>query len=426
MYLPPNPIPSIPGHTNTRPDQTYLTPGLGFGLGNSPRRLSTVYFRTCRFTRLEAFTHFQHGVPGISCCSRYPQDLRPPRQLNCCSGWTTECPCDTKPSSPDSPNSISPALPPHGLKAQLQTSHRQQPLEPIDSDLDLHDGTDSDSVGSPTFESAGAISPALLSKYHLPEIVLNHGPLAIRHIMGYLTTSVPGFAGIPPPKARRLVVAALEGKGHGHGHGAQGGGGGGVNGDVIFEKVGWGRWNARRRGQPCRSRMSPEASGPTSYPAGGIPIHKAPGRTERARLAARATSVGNSAIFSHDDHDTSMMENEADKMSLGSLDDPASASCSEAGDDDMTMNDDPEDATDDEDWAAVGAAALRAGSYSSPADAHRGFPTRANNTGAYRSFSGTGMLREPRLDNIDLAALAASPNTQEREAIQALLQLGSL
>ncbi|KAK8021459.1 hypothetical protein PG990_006597 [Apiospora arundinis] len=393
---------------------------------DSPRRLSTVYFRTCRFTRLEAFTHFQHGVPGISCCSRYPQDLRPPRQLNCCSGWTTECPCDTKPSSPDSPNSISPALPPHGLKAQLQTSHRQQPLEPIDSDLDLHDGTDSDSVGSPTFESAGAISPALLSKYHLPEIVLNHGPLAIRHIMGYLTTSVPGFAGIPPPKARRLVVAALEGKGHGHGHGAQGGGGGGVNGDVIFEKVGWGRWNARRRGQPCRSRMSPEASGPTSYPAGGIPIHKAPGRTERARLAARATSVGNSAIFSHDDHDTSMMENEADKMSLGSLDDPASASCSEAGDDDMTMNDDPEDATDDEDWAAVGAAALRAGSYSSPADAHRGFPTRANNTGAYRSFSGTGMLREPRLDNIDLAALAASPNTQEREAIQALLQLGSL
>ncbi|KAK7923298.1 hypothetical protein PG985_007369 [Apiospora marii] len=327
---------------------------------------------------------------------------------------------------PTPPNSISPALPPHGLKAQLQTAHKHhQPLEPIDSDLDLHDGTETDSVGSsPTFESAGAITPALLSKYHLPEIVLNHGPLAIRHIMGYLTTSVPGFAGIPPPKARRLVVAALEGRGHGHGHGAPGGGG--VNGDVIFEKVGWGRWNARRRGQPCRSRMSPEVSGPTSYPAAGIPIHKAPRRNDRARLNARATSVGNSAIFSHDDHDANMMENEADKMSLDSMGSPASASCSEAGDDDMTMNDDPEDATDDEDWAAVGAAALRANSYKSPADAHRDFASRMNTTGAYRSFSGTGMLREPRLDNIDLAALAASPNTQEREAIQALLQLGSV
>ncbi|KAK8088034.1 hypothetical protein PG997_002995 [Apiospora hydei] len=312
----------------------------------------------------------------------------------------------------------------------VPTAHKHhQPLEPIDSDLDLHDGTETDSVGSPTFESAGAITPALLSKYHLPEIVLNHGPLAIRHIMGYLTTSVPGFAGIPPPKARRLVVAALEGRGHGHGHGVQGGGG--VNGDVLFEKVGWGRWNARRRGQPCRSRMSPdrlspEASGPTSYPAGGIPIHKAARRNDRSRLNVRATSIGNSAVFSHDDHDVNMMENEADKMSLDSMDSPASASCSEAGDDDMTMNDDPEDATDDEDWAAVGAAALRAGSYSSPADAHRDFSSRMNSTGAYRSFSGTGMLREPRLDNIDLAALAASPNTQEREAIQALLQLGSL
>ena len=66
----------------------------------------------------------------------------------------------------------------------------------------------------------------MLAKYHLPDIMLSHGPLAIRHIMGYLTTSVPGFAGIPPAKARRLVVGALEGRG---------GEGGGVDGDVEFE-----------------------------------------------------------------------------------------------------------------------------------------------------------------------------------------------
>ncbi|KAI0128862.1 putative Sin3 binding protein-domain-containing protein [Xylariales sp. AK1849] len=323
---------------------------------------------------------------------------------------------------PTPPNSISPALPPHGLKAQLQKAPR---LDPIDSDLDLHDGTASDSVGSPTFESAGAITPVLLSKYHLPEILLNHGPLAIRHIMGYLTTSVPGFAGIPPPKARRLVVAALEGRGHGHGVE-----GGGVNGDVEYEKVGWGRWNAKRRGHPSReSRRSPGASGRTTYPT-SISIIRGPKCNDRPRLTARASSMGNSAAFSHDDRDVSMLENEADKMSLDSLDGPASASCSEAPDDqDMIMNDDPEDATDDEDWGAMGAAALRAASYSSPAEARHGpnyLSPNVYTTGGYRSFSGSGMLREPRLDNIDMAALAASPNTQEREAIQALLQLGSV
>ncbi|KAH8673638.1 putative Sin3 binding protein-domain-containing protein [Xylariales sp. PMI_506] len=325
---------------------------------------------------------------------------------------------------PTPPNSISPALPPHGLKAQL---HKASKLEPIDSDLDLHDGTDSDSVGSSSFESAGAITPALLSKYHLPEILLNHGPLAIRHIMGYLTTSVPGFAGIPPPKARRLVVAALEGRGHGHGVES-----GGVTGDVEFEKVGWGRWDAKRRGQTARnatSRQAPEASGDSQYPS-SIPIIKgARGNNNWSRPRGGPSSIGHSAAFSHDDHDISMLENEADKMSLDSLDGPASASCSEApDDDDMVMNDDPEDATDDEDWAAVGAAALRAGSYSSPAEARQSYlsPHVYNATGGFRSFSQAGMLREPRLDNIDLAALAASPNTQEREAIQALLQLGSV
>lgn len=321
---------------------------------------------------------------------------------------------------PTPPNSISPALPPHGLKAQLQKASK---LEPIDSDLDLHDSTDNDSVGSASFESTGAISPALLSKYHLPEILLNHGPMPIRYIMGYLTTSVPGFAGIPPPKARRLVVAALEGRGQGSGTE-----GGGINGDVIFEKIGWGRWDAKRRGHPNRdasSRRSPEAAA-APYPA-GIPIIKGPRGLDRARLGARPSSFGNSAAFSHDDRDVSMLENEADKMSLDSLDGPGSASCSEApdDDDDMIMNDDPEDATDDEDWAAVGAAALRAESYSSPAEARHGF-SPVYNSGNFRSFSGAGMLREPRLDNIDLAALAASPNTQEREAIQALLQLGSV
>ncbi|KAJ9154958.1 Protein STB3 [Pleurostoma richardsiae] len=328
---------------------------------------------------------------------------------------------------PTPPNSISPALPPHGLKAQLQRAK----LEPIDSDLDLHDAqdgrvqfdhTDNPSpVGSPPYDSTGAITPAMLGKYHLPEILLNHGPLAIRHIMGYLTTSVPGFAGIPPAKARRLVVGALEGRG-------SGGEGGGLDGDVEFEKVGWGRWSARRRGQPAREAGEQCLPGgaPSPYMS-GIPIAKNVGWVpDRSRLGVSASSEGNSAAFSHDDRDITMMEHEADKMSM---DGSASASCSEAPDDDIVMNDDPEDVTDDEDWAAMGAAALRAASYSNTAAVHPGGNFSSSGvypaSGGMRSFS-AGMARPPQLHDVDLSALGTASDAQEREAIEALLRLGSV
>jgi hypothetical protein len=315
---------------------------------------------------------------------------------------------------PTPPNSISPALPPHGLKAQLQKAK----LEPIDSDLDLQDGQDDHSVGSPAFDSAGAITGTLLAKYHLPEILLNHGPLAIRHIMGYLTTSVPGFAGIPPTKARRLVVGALEGRG---------GEGGGMEGEVEFEKVGWGRWDARRHGQPSRTRVASPPSGALPYGM-GIPIAKPGGRgTDRSRLHASASSAGDSVVFSHDDRDISMMDHEADKMSL---DGSASASCSEAPDEMVGMNDDPEDVTDDEDWATVGAAALRADSYPNMAAAQTDrnlLTSHVHTPGGLRSFSASsGMIRAPRPANMDLSALGCASDAQEREAVEALLRLGSV
>ncbi|KAI1188692.1 hypothetical protein F5B17DRAFT_255760 [Nemania serpens] len=325
---------------------------------------------------------------------------------------------------PTPPNSISPALPPHGLKAQLQRAR----LDSIDSDLDLHDDSDSNQGVSSSFEAAGDITAALLAKFHLPEVLLDHGPLAIRHIMGYLTTSVPGFSGIPPNKARRLVVSALQ---RGQGHGADGAG---ASGDVVFEKVGWGRWDAKRRGHVTRPVASRTASGerrPGPYPTGILISKDQSWSASRSRTNIRAASNSTSASFSHDDRDACMLEHEADKMSLDSLDEPGSASCSEAPDAvDAAMDDNPEDETDDEDWGAVGAAALRAGSYSSPAEARRGAAAlsyRVYNTGGYRSFSkNTRMLREPLLDNIDLDVLAASSDAQEREAIQALLQLGSV
>ncbi|KAG6006642.1 hypothetical protein E4U54_000134 [Claviceps lovelessii] len=329
-------------------------------------------------------------------------------------GATTVARCHTLPTPP---NSISPALPALGLKAQLQKAK----LEPIDSDLDLQDNDSSSSSSSrhgrslspAALESAGAITGVMLARYHLPEILLNHGPLAIRHIMGYLTTSLPGFSGIPPIKARRLVVGALEGRG---------GERGGVDGEVEFVKVGWGRWDATTRGGGLAVNRGRQDTPPSSSGL-AIPISNPGGRGPRA-------SRGEDTFeFSHDDNDMHMlMETEADRMSM---DGSASASCSEApDDDDVVMNDDPEDVTDDEDWAAMGAAALRAESYQTVAAATSACALRSPNfpsLGGLRTFSvSSGMARPPQPTNLDLSALAGASDAQEREAIEALLRLGSM
>lgn len=312
-------------------------------------------------------------------------------------------------------------------------------LDPVESDLDLQDGQTgsekdtfpekSPKLGSPGFDTAGTITPTLLARHHLPEILLSHGPLAIRHIMGYLTTSVPGFSGIPPAKARRLVVGALEGRG-------SGGEGGGLKGEVKFEKVGWGRWDARLKGHARNSRSSqhsPPPSGPSSYST-GMPIAKnKQWQDGRIRLNVPGSSwAGDSAVFSHDDEmDHNMLEDEADKMSLDGDD---SCSSSEAEPEDEIMDDDdPDDITDDEDWAAVGAAALRAASYSASGPGNN-YLTNTLYPGGSHSGGGPSLstlaksapLRPSQLNNIDLSAFGMTSDSQEREAIEALLRLGSV
>src|SRR6201996_5943013 len=212
---------------------------------------------------------------------------------------------------PTPPNSISPNLPPRGHHRRDSSHHG--PMSPksaaVESDIDLQDAPDKTQTTALSAEAldrlgdldlAGAITPGMLAKHHLPDILLAHGPLAIRHIMGYLTTSVPGFSRITSAKARRLVVAALEGRGSG----AEGGGG--VDGDVVFDKVGWGRWDARLKGQPPRERASgnitPPGSLPSSYSHAGVPI---PGHRSwhngSDRYATSATA--HSAVFSRSDLD---------------------------------------------------------------------------------------------------------------------------
>lgn len=265
---------------------------------------------------------------------------------------------------PTPPNSLSPSLPPQAFKGHASP----RPLTPpgpthVDSDIDLEDAVehakaqDSPQRGLTTRslsrlaeseDAVGNITPALLSKHHLPGVLLENGPLAIRHVMSYLTTSVPGFAAIPPARARRLVVAALE-------HRSSDGQQGGLDGNVMFEKVGWGRWDARRRGQPARETREPrqEALLQVSRTL-QIPVSS----TRQDRSRGVATSHDSEQDYDIHMEDTNVMEHEADKMSLGDT-------CSSTSPPSLKRipDFDFDDVTEEEDWASIGAAALRQGSF---------------------------------------------------------------
>ena len=351
---------------------------------------------------------------------------------------------------PTPPNSISPSLPPQAYHTRSRVVH-DPPTPPaihVDSDIDLEDavqhakaqdspqrGLTADSLGA-----VGAITPTMLAKHHLPGILLDHGPLAIRHVMGYLTTSVPGFSGIPPAKARRLVVGALEWRGH---DGAQGG----LDGNVMFEKVGWGRWDARKRGQPLRNLENRRPSQQS-----GLRIPR--GATQR-----RGKSDG--IYGSHQDsemaYDTPMedavLEHEADQMSMD--EDSSYAVQRERK---TYPDDDLEDMTDEEDWASIGAAALRQGSYPrtggiipsvrthsyvDPKSRGRGSAPPHTNTALAKSMPLTthvpyndGLGRQhhqpplgskkPALVSPSLEDVFRGGNDQDREAVEALLRLSSV
>lgn len=206
-------------------------------------------------------------------------------------------------------------------------------------------------------QTAGsAITPSLLAKHYLPNILLQHGPLAIRHLTAYLIAAIPGFSNIPPAKQRRLVVGALEGRGGSSGTGESSGAlaAGGVNGDVIFEKVGWGRWDARKKGDPPREIVP---RGPNQ----GIPGISllSPGTEPIAMSPEVRPWAGETGVFLQSEDERSRRSvsplsspaEEADKMSLD--EDNASVSGSD------TSEGEDADMTDEEDWAKMGAEMLR-------------------------------------------------------------------
>ena len=343
---------------------------------------------------------------------------------------------------PTPPNSISPTIPPARGLAGL----RAEANEPDGFDLQ---------VGSceSAFSSAGSITPALLAKHHLPPILLSHGPLAIRHIIGYLTTSVPGFSSIAPAKARRLVVAALEGP---RNEGSLSGTGG-LDGEVQFDKVGWGRWDARMRGQPPRGGREELSPSPGLPYAGGMPIAAGSANYSNIRRTM-APSSSWTGDFSNEDEksrdeegdvDMDVDMEDMDRMSLDGGDESCSSSEAPEEDADELMGDDPEDVTDDEDWAAIGSAALRMHSYNGSAPLGSApFGGRARGqvqhvyTGGSRSYSYQGAVQPKREGSAKMELLSfqkrpaptplgrtsflAVEDRQERDAVEALLKLGSV
>ena len=96
------------------------------------------------------------------------------------------------------------------------------------------------------------------------------------------------------------------------------------------------------------------------------------------------------------------------------------------------MDDDPNDITDDEDWAAVGAAALRASSYSASGPGRNFLASRVYTGGAtaggpsLSALAKSVPMRPSQPNNFDLSAFGMTSDSQERDAIEALLRLGSV
>lgn len=337
---------------------------------------------------------------------------------------------------PTPPNSISPPLCPQGFRRPV--AFPGSPMNPIDSDIDLQEAVDhakvqdqpphhhiplvAEALNSLEHDGSDAITPAILAKHYLPDILLGQGPLAIRYIIGYLATSVPGFSRIPLAKARRLVVAALEG-------GTANGDSLGSDANVEFEKVGWGRWEARRRNHHGgdQAHISPPSSLP-SHPREKIGIPNG----ERHGKHYTPTMTGESAVFSHSDFDygdhADVLEHEADKMSLDG--DNRSYCLSETPDDEMDGDWGEADLTDEEDWAHIGATALRAQSLSylsRDSQDCRMFKSHGHSGGpAYSALAKSVPGGIPiQRQNFSLPA-GLGGDKEERAAVEALLQLGSM
>jgi hypothetical protein len=337
------------------------------------------------------------------------------------------------------PSSISPTLSAHKRRQALPAAGRVATPEAMDFDLEdaVEHARAQDQPSALSKEALAGldatrqITAAMLAKHHLPAIIAGHGAMPIREMMAHLTHSVPGFSGLAPAKARRLVVAALE-------HRA----GGGMHGEVKFEKVGWGRWSVAGSSQACGFPIGSLRGGASGTPpasvdstAGGLHIPKL--RQERDTYQGS----WNAGSWSPP-HKMEEDEEMADQMSLDGSDDSLESDSAS----DMELGEDLDDDTDQEDWAAMGPQTTRE-THRGPRREHRDYNylsrTQSSNP-RYRSISTQGhsvpqgayqgpfSSRTPALGGTPVPSLkfTASPTVTgsgaERDAIEALLSMGSM
>lgn len=353
---------------------------------------------------------------------------------------------------PTPPNSYSPSMPAHAVRKGLASP----PPVSLDRDIDLQDAVEharaQDQPNLPSvplskealsgLEREQVITPALLARDYLPSIMLGHGDMAIRQIMACLNHDVSGFSKIEPARARRTVVAALEGRA-----------GGGRDGKIQFVKVGWGRWLAHIKGQgpsarPISSsaranRLSPAASDSSfaaSYSGTSYPAAKRLANGGRGLILGQSYTGSDMPSLDEGLEDMSMSDHEIDNMSID-------------GGNSSDSSDSAGDETDEEDWAAIGAAALRRRAskptipiggvrrnynllcipgpvnkrrLSATSSSARASASRiASSAPADRSRSGQ-YLSTTTFNKHSADAMDIDYQTQEREAARALLSLGSM
>lgn len=82
-----------------------------------------------------------------------------------------------------------------------------------------------------TSSPEGIAAASQITPNRIANILISQGPLPIRHLTGHLIQQVPAFGNLSLSKQRRLIMSALE------------------SGDLItgciFEKIGWGQWEAK-------------------------------------------------------------------------------------------------------------------------------------------------------------------------------------
>jgi hypothetical protein len=353
---------------------------------------------------------------------------------------------------PTPPSSISPTLPAHKRRPMPVIGRLHTPEEGMD--IDLQDAVEhaaaQDQPSALSKEALAGldatrqITALMLAKHYLPEIIVGHGAMPIREMMAHLTQSVPGFSGLPPAKARRLVVAALE-------HRA----GGGVHGEIKFEKVGWGRWSVAGSGSSARGMPiggSRTGNGNRSTPPASMDSTRGGLQIPKQRVGgARDIYSGSWAAGSWSPHHNAAGDDEemADQMSL----DDGSGSSTES-DSASGMDLDVDDETDEEDWSALNPSHAATSTHRGPPREYRDYNylsrTQTSNNPRYRSvsaqvqapahsFPNHGRTATPVIHgnhdvnagtNTNLSPLVAASNGvgtgAERDAIEALLSMGSM